>query len=46
MCRDVYKRQIKGGMTHCQDEMKKAVDAGYWNMFRFNPDLKLSLIHI
>ena len=20
--------------------MKKAVDAGYWNMFRFNPDLK------
>ena len=31
---------IKGGMTHCQDEMKKAVDAGYWNMFRFNPDLK------
>ena len=31
---------IKGGMTHCQEEMKKAVDAGYWNMFRFNPDLK------
>jgi len=20
--------------------MKKAVDCGYWNMFRFNPDLK------
>ena len=28
---------IKGGMTNCQSEMKKAVDAGYWNMFRFNP---------
>ncbi len=29
---------IKGGMLHCQDEMKKAVDCGYWNLFRFNPD--------
>ncbi len=29
---------IKGGMTNCQKEMKKAVDCGYWNMFRFNPD--------
>jgi pyruvate-ferredoxin/flavodoxin oxidoreductase len=29
---------IKGGMIHCQEEMKKAVDCGYWNMFRFNPD--------
>ncbi len=28
---------IKGGMTNCQAEMKKAVDCGYWNMFRFNP---------
>ncbi len=28
---------IKGGMIHCQEEMKKAVDCGYWNMFRFNP---------
>lgn len=27
----------KGGMIHCQDEMKKAVDCGYWNLFRFNP---------
>jgi pyruvate-ferredoxin/flavodoxin oxidoreductase len=24
-------------MTHCQDEMKKAVECGYWNLFRFNP---------
>ena len=28
---------IKGGMINCQDEMKKAVDCGYWNLFRFNP---------
>ncbi|MBR3327365.1 MAG: pyruvate:ferredoxin (flavodoxin) oxidoreductase, partial [Atopobiaceae bacterium] len=28
---------IKGGMTHCQDEMKKAVECGYWNLFTFNP---------
>jgi pyruvate-ferredoxin/flavodoxin oxidoreductase len=28
---------IKGGMIHCQEEMKRAVDCGYWNMFRFNP---------
>ena len=31
---------IKGGMVNCQAEMKKAVDCGYWNMFRFNPALK------
>ena len=31
---------IKGGMTNCQAEMKRAVDCGYWNMFRFNPALK------
>ncbi len=31
---------IKGGMLHCQDEMKKAVECGYWNLFRFNPTLK------
>ncbi|MBE6672067.1 MAG: pyruvate:ferredoxin (flavodoxin) oxidoreductase [Ruminococcaceae bacterium] len=28
---------VKGGMQNCQLEMKKAVEAGYWNMFRFNP---------
>ena len=26
--------------AHCQQEMKKAVDAGYWNMFRYNPTLE------
>ena len=31
---------IKGGMANCQIEMKKAVDCGYWNLFRFNPALK------
>ena len=30
----------KGGMNHCQDEMKMAVKAGYWNLFSFNPALK------
>ena len=29
---------IKGGMTNCQTEMKKAVDCGYWNLLRFNPE--------
>ena len=28
---------IKGGMTNCQAEMKKAVECGYWNLFRFDP---------
>ena len=28
---------IKGGMTNCQSEMKKAVQCGYWNLFRYNP---------
>ena len=31
---------IKGGMTNCQNEMKKAVTCGYWNLFRYNPALK------
>ena len=48
---------VKGGMTNCQNEMKRAVEAGYWNMFRFDPRKtaegknpftidSLSLIHI
>ena len=28
---------IKGGMVNAQAEMKKAVDCGYWNLYRFNP---------
>ena len=31
---------IKGGMANCQIEMKKAVECGYWNLFRFNPASK------
>jgi pyruvate-ferredoxin/flavodoxin oxidoreductase len=31
---------VKGGMSNCQSEMKKAVEAGYWQMFRYNPLLK------
>ena len=30
---------IKGGMANCQAEMKKAVESGYWQMFRYNPAL-------
>ncbi|MCR5390185.1 MAG: pyruvate:ferredoxin (flavodoxin) oxidoreductase [Lachnospiraceae bacterium] len=29
--------RIKGGMGIAMAEEKKAVDAGYWNLFRFNP---------
>lgn len=31
---------IKGGMTQAEAEEKKAVAAGYWHLFRFNPLLK------
>ncbi|MBQ7337101.1 MAG: pyruvate:ferredoxin (flavodoxin) oxidoreductase [Clostridia bacterium] len=31
---------VKGGMQNCQLEMKKAVEAGYWQMFRYNPAAK------
>ena len=36
---------IKGGMINCQKEMKKAVECGYWNLFRYNPaaDKKFTL---
>ena len=36
---------IKGGMINCQKEMKKAVECGYWTLFRFNPaaDKKFTL---
>ena len=29
---------IKGGMQNSMAEMKRAVDCGYWNLFRYNPD--------
>ena len=31
---------VKGGMQNCQLEMKKAVESGYWQMFRYNPTLE------
>ena len=31
---------IKSGMGHSQLEAKKAVDSGYWAMYRYNPSLK------
>ncbi|MFT5874961.1 MAG: pyruvate-ferredoxin/flavodoxin oxidoreductase [Clostridium sp.] len=31
---------LKVGMGCTQLETKRAVDSGYWSMFRFNPDLK------
>ena len=30
---------IKAGMDKVQDEAKKAVEAGYWPLYRYNPDL-------
>ncbi len=31
---------IKTGMATAQAEEKKAVDAGYWHLYRYNPELK------
>ena len=31
---------IKGGLSFAQLEQKKAVESGYWNLFRFDPRLK------
>ena len=33
----LFRSGIKGTMQNCQLEMKKAVESGYWHMFRFNP---------
>ena len=37
---------VKGGMQNCQLEMKKAVEAGYWQMFRYNPTLEANKLTI
>ena len=37
---------LKGGMQNCQLEMKKAVEAGYWQMFRYNPTLEANKLSI
>ncbi|WP_350342683.1 pyruvate:ferredoxin (flavodoxin) oxidoreductase [Proteinivorax tanatarense] len=31
---------IKEGMGRTQNQQKEAVEAGYWHMYRFNPELK------
>ncbi|GAA0771582.1 pyruvate:ferredoxin (flavodoxin) oxidoreductase [Clostridium subterminale] len=31
---------IKGGMANSQEEEKRAVECGYWSLYRYNPDLK------
>jgi pyruvate-ferredoxin/flavodoxin oxidoreductase len=31
---------IKAGMSYAQYRQKQAVDAGYWHLYRFNPELK------
>ncbi len=36
----------KGGMQNCQLEMKKAVEAGYWQTFRYNPTLEANKLTI
>ena len=37
---------IKGTMQNCQLEMKQAVEAGYWQMFRYNPTLESNKLSI
>lgn len=31
---------IKSGMGHSQHQSKRAVEAGYWSLYRYNPDLR------
>ncbi len=31
---------LKAGMGHSQDEEKRAVECGYWQLWRYNPDLE------
>lgn len=31
---------IKAGMHRAQDEIRKAVEVGYWQLYRYNPELK------
>ncbi len=34
---------IKAGMSNVQQEMKRAVDAGYWILYRYNPNVEKPL---
>ncbi len=31
---------IKGGLSNPMSQMKKAVECGYWHLWRYNPELK------
>ena len=31
---------LKGGMTHSQQEQKRAVESGYWANYRYNPEFE------
>ncbi len=31
---------LKGGMAQTQSQIKRAVEAGYWTLYRYNPELK------
>ncbi len=31
---------LKGGLVNAQTEMKRAVEAGYWDLYRFDPRLE------
>ena len=37
---------VKGGMQNCQLEMRRAVEAGYWQTFRYNPTLESNKLTI
>jgi len=30
---------LRAGMNKAQEEMKRAVECGYWNLYRYNPEL-------
>ncbi len=34
---------IKGGMKYAQKEMKRAVESGYWNLYRFDPSKEVPM---
>ncbi|MBR5468563.1 MAG: pyruvate:ferredoxin (flavodoxin) oxidoreductase [Firmicutes bacterium] len=34
---------IKAGMSNVQNEMKRAVDSGYWTLYRYNPNAEKPL---
>ena len=37
----MYQSRYQGRYEYCSNRRKKAVDAGYWHLFRFDPRLAL-----